>query len=82
MCLIGEAFDCFESICGAVVNIRNKGDKIAIWTNNNKDESNILDVGHKLREGLNLTDPILISYESHCESMNKNSSNIKSLYEI
>lgn len=39
MCLIGEAFDCFDSICGAVVNIRNKGDKIAIWTNDSKNEA-------------------------------------------
>lgn len=28
LCLIGEAFDSFDDICGAVVNIRAKGDKI------------------------------------------------------
>lgn len=82
MCLIGEAFDSFESICGVVVNVRNKGDKIAIWTNDCKNERIILDVGQKLREGLNLPDPITLSYESHRASMNKNSSNVKSLYEI
>lgn len=26
--MIGEAFDSFDDICGAVVNIRAKGDKI------------------------------------------------------
>lgn len=28
LCLIGEAFESFDDICGAVVNIRTKGDKI------------------------------------------------------
>lgn len=31
LCLIGEAFDSFDEICGAVVNIRPKGDKIGKW---------------------------------------------------
>ena len=33
LCLIGEAFDeSSDEVCGAVVNIRAKGDKLAIWT--------------------------------------------------
>lgn len=28
LCLIGEAFDHSDEICGAVVNVRTKGDKI------------------------------------------------------
>ncbi|XP_055585646.1 eukaryotic translation initiation factor 4E-like [Uranotaenia lowii] len=32
LCRIGEVFDNPEEICGAVVNIRQKMDKIAIWT--------------------------------------------------
>ena len=33
LCLIGEAFDdASDEVCGAVVNIRNKGDKLALWT--------------------------------------------------
>lgn len=28
LCLIGEAFDHSDEVCGAVVNVRNKGDKI------------------------------------------------------
>lgn len=35
MCLIGEGFDeSSDEVCGAVVQIRNKGNKIAIWTSN------------------------------------------------
>jgi len=33
LCLIGEAFDdVSEYVCGAVVNIRHKGDKLGLWT--------------------------------------------------
>ena len=33
LCLIGEAFDDLSDfICGATINIRNKGDKLGLWT--------------------------------------------------
>ena len=33
LCLIGEAFeDLGEDVCGAVVNLRPKGDKLGLWT--------------------------------------------------
>lgn len=33
LCMIGEAFDDYsDEICGAVVNVRSKGDKIGVWT--------------------------------------------------
>ncbi|CAG2179542.1 unnamed protein product [Oppiella nova] len=33
LCLIGEGFNEFgQEICGAVVNIRSKGDRISVWT--------------------------------------------------
>ncbi|XP_019739454.1 eukaryotic translation initiation factor 4E-1A-like [Hippocampus comes] len=33
LCLVGEAFDDHsDDVCGAVINVRSKGDKIAIWT--------------------------------------------------
>jgi len=39
LCLIGEAFDGeTEEICGAVMNVRMKGDKIAVWT---RDATNV-----------------------------------------
>ena len=39
LCLIGEAFDDeTEEICGAVMNVRMKGDKIAMWT---RDATNV-----------------------------------------
>jgi hypothetical protein len=33
LCLVGEAFEEHgDIVCGAVVNIRPKGDKLAVWT--------------------------------------------------
>ena len=35
LCLIGEAFENAEDICGAVVNVRPKGDKICKYLSKN-----------------------------------------------
>lgn len=32
--MIGEQFDHGDEICGAVVNVRNRQEKISIWTKN------------------------------------------------
>lgn len=80
--MIGEAFDSYDEICGAVVNIRAKGDRIAVWTGNNNNKDAILEIGQKLKHGLNLPDRIRLQYQTHADSMVKNSSNVKSLYEI
>lgn len=46
LCLIGEAFDeQSDDICGAVVNIRNKGDKLGIWTRDFNRQDSILKIG-------------------------------------
>ncbi|XP_050320147.1 eukaryotic translation initiation factor 4E1-like [Bactrocera neohumeralis] len=38
LCLIGEAFEHSDVVCGAVVNIRGKNNKISIWTANGNNE--------------------------------------------
>ena len=46
MLLIGEMFGEYSpSVCGAVVQIRTKGDKLAIWTNNAGDKDANLSIG-------------------------------------
>lgn len=46
LCLVGESFDeASEDVCGAVVNVRHKGDKIAIWTSNCQNREAILTIG-------------------------------------
>lgn len=47
MCLVGEAFEeSSDEVCGAVVQIRGKADKIAIWTANSKKDQDILTIGY------------------------------------
>lgn len=46
LCLVGEAFDDHsDDVCGAVINIRAKGDKIAIWTTNCENKEAITQIG-------------------------------------
>lgn len=42
MAMVGEQFgECSEYVCGAVVNVRQKGDKISLWTKDStKDDIN------------------------------------------
>lgn len=47
LCLVGESFDeASEDVCGAVVNVRPKGDKIAIWTSNCQNRDAIMTIGY------------------------------------
>lgn len=46
LCLVGEAFDDYsDDVCGAVVNIRNKGDKIAVWTSDYENREAVTHIG-------------------------------------
>lgn len=46
LCLVGESFDeASEDVCGAVVNVRPKGDKIAIWTSSCQNRDAIMTIG-------------------------------------
>ncbi|XP_054652232.1 eukaryotic translation initiation factor 4eb isoform X1 [Dunckerocampus dactyliophorus] len=46
LCLVGEAFDDYsDDVCGAVVNIRAKGDKIAVWTSDYDNRDAVTHIG-------------------------------------
>lgn len=46
LCLVGESFDeASDDVCGAVVNVRPKGDKLAIWTSNCQNRDAIMTIG-------------------------------------
>ncbi|XP_029180563.1 eukaryotic translation initiation factor 4E-1A-like [Acropora muricata] len=80
MLLVGESFGEYsDSVCGAVVQIRAKGDKLAIWTKNAADESANVGIGRKFKERLNLPPKLNIGYEAHEDTMSKTGSITKSL---
>ena len=54
----------------------------AVWTGNSSNKDAVMEIGRKLKEGLNLPERVKIQYQTHSDSMVKNSSNIKAMYEI
>ncbi|XP_043212525.1 eukaryotic translation initiation factor 4E-like isoform X2 [Amphibalanus amphitrite] len=81
--MIGEGFgDAGETVCGAVVNIRNKGDKIAIWTGDAKRAEEITKIGQRLKEVLNINPKITIGYQAHSDTMVKSGSIAKNRYVV
>jgi hypothetical protein len=64
MLLVGESFgDCSDEICGAVVQMRPKGLKLAIWTGEAKHEDAVRFIGKVFKDQLKLDDGTRIKYE-------------------
>jgi len=76
MAMIGEQFeDLGQYICGAVVNIRNKGDKVSLWTREaGKIEENRR-IGEILKSKLGISETLY--YEAHDDAKKKQNSIIK-----
>uniref|UniRef100_A0A3P8T4K2 Eukaryotic translation initiation factor 4E family member 1c n=1 Tax=Amphiprion percula TaxID=161767 RepID=A0A3P8T4K2_AMPPE len=83
LCLVGESFDeASEDVCGAVVNVRPKGDKIAIWTSNCQNRDAIMTIGQLYKERLNLPIKAMIGYQSHDDTSSKSGSTTKNMYSV
>lgn len=81
LCLIGEAFGEYSThINGAVLNIRPKMDKVAVWTTDCKDKKAILHIGEVLKQRTGFDQRI--SYESHQDTAQKQSSTAKALFSL
>jgi len=81
--LVGEGFgeDCGKLVNGAVVNIRNKGDKIAIWMATANRGDAILDVGRRIKQRLGIH-KVDIVFECHQDTQNKLGSRGKASYTV
>lgn len=80
LCLIGESCEYSHELCGAVVNIRAKSNKISIWTADGNNEAAALEIGRKLREGLRMESAYVLQYQLHKDTMVKQGSTVKSIY--
>ncbi|GAB4827104.1 translation initiation factor eIF4E [Ancistrocladus abbreviatus] len=58
LAMIGEQFDHGDEICGAVVNVRNRQEKISIWTKNAGNEAAQLSIGQQWKKFLDYNDAI------------------------
>lgn len=69
LALIGEQFDDGDEVCGAVVNVRNKQDRISIWTRSSSNESVQLAVGKAFKSCLDLGESTKIGFLVHDDSI-------------
>jgi translation initiation factor 4E len=89
LAVIGEGFESEdvsvpEEITGVVVSIRNKGDRLALWTRT-ADKDVVMRIGHKFKETLSQGDDAVptLSFQSHEEAMRKGRSfNNTSVFEV
>ncbi|WCJ27309.1 Eukaryotic translation initiation factor 4E-1 [Euphorbia peplus] len=58
LAMIGEQFDHGDEICGAVVNVRARQEKISIWTKNAPNEAAQLSIGKQWKEFLDYNETI------------------------
>ncbi|KAI8429265.1 hypothetical protein MSG28_007771 [Choristoneura fumiferana] len=78
--LIGENFENPDEICGAVVNVRPKLDKIGIWTADASRQQATVEIGRKLKDQLGIHGKI--GFQVHRDTMVKHSSATKNLYTV
>ncbi|KAI4584141.1 hypothetical protein MJG53_007420 [Ovis ammon polii x Ovis aries] len=83
LCLIGESFgEHSQEVCGAVINIRAKGDKIAVWTREAENQEGVLHIGRVYKERLGLSTKTIIGYQAHADTATKSNSLAKNKFVV
>nr|XP_012805710.1 eukaryotic translation initiation factor 4E type 1B [Jaculus jaculus] len=83
LCLIGESFEEHSrEVCGAVINIRTKGDKIALWTSEAENQAGVLYIGRVYKKRLGLSMKTIIGYQAHADSATKSNSLAKNKFVV
>lgn len=79
MAMTGEQFEeNSDEICGAVVNVRQKGDKVALWTRNAGNDAINCEIGDMIFNILHLDDKAdVIRYEVHKDASLRTGSKVK-----
>ncbi|XAR48934.1 hypothetical protein NMG60_11031927 [Bertholletia excelsa] len=62
MALIGERFDEADQICGVVASVRQRHDKLALWTKTAANEAAQMSIGKKWKEIIDVSDSITYSF--------------------
>ena len=80
MFLIGEFYEReADLINGAVVSVRNKGDRISVWLKENGPSNLVMNVGELFKRSVGGSKGAF-SYEAHNENMYKRGSTVKTMY--
>jgi translation initiation factor 4E len=69
LAMIGEQFSEPSEICGAVISVRQKQHRIALWTKTSSNEAHQLSVGRSFRSILGLPDNEKINYMVHDDAI-------------
>ncbi|XP_042516172.1 eukaryotic translation initiation factor-like [Macadamia integrifolia] len=75
MALIGEQFEESDEICGVVASVRQRQDKVALWTRTASNEAVQMGIGRKWKEIIDVTDKI--SYNFHDDSRREKSNRVR-----
>ncbi|KAJ0236829.1 Eukaryotic translation initiation factor 4E-1 [Hirschfeldia incana] len=72
LALIGEQFDHGDEICGAVVNVRAKQERISIWTKNASNEAAQVSIGRQWKEFLDHNSSIGFIIHEDAKKLDRN----------
>ncbi|KAK7303046.1 hypothetical protein RJT34_13945 [Clitoria ternatea] len=75
LAMIGEQFDHGDEICGAVVNVRNRQEKIALWTKNASNEAAQVSIGKQWKEFLDYNDTIGFIFHEDAMKLDRGAKN-------
>ncbi|XP_010943607.3 eukaryotic translation initiation factor 4E-1 [Elaeis guineensis] len=75
LAMIGEQFDYGDEICGAVVSVRGKQEKIALWTKNAANETAQVNIGRQWKEFLDYKDTIGFMFHDDAKKLDKAAKN-------
>ncbi|KAJ1377929.1 Translation Initiation factor eIF- 4e [Sesbania bispinosa] len=81
LAMIGEQFDHGDEICGAVVNVRNRQEKIALWTKNASNEAAQVSIGKQWKEFLDYNDTIGFIFHEDAKKLDRGAK-INTSYEL
>ena len=68
LAMIGEQFAESDEICGAVVSVRNRGDRLALWTKTASNEAGQISIGKALKQFVDLPETTSIGYLTHADA--------------
>ncbi|PON54612.1 Translation Initiation factor eIF- 4e [Parasponia andersonii] len=75
LAMIGEQFDHGDEICGAVVSVRGKQAKIAVWTKNATNEVAQLSIGKQWKEFLDYNETIGFIFHDDAKKLDRAAKN-------
>ncbi|EDV39043.1 uncharacterized protein Dana_GF25106 [Drosophila ananassae] len=81
LCTIGECFEYSEQICGVVINVRNKANKLSLWTKDSRNVQAVLAIGNQMKQMLQLGE-LEIQYQVHKDAMVQHGPNVNAIYKL